>query len=76
MDKRKSHQIYRNHLDISKTKFINETINSGGNDTKRLFEIVSNLTGTRKSNHLPDGVTEDQLVNYLAKLFYEKVKHI
>ena len=65
--------MYKNHVETSKGAFIREKIESCGNNTRQLFATVANITGTKKSNPLPEGVSDEQMADDFAKHFYNKV---
>ena len=67
---------YKHHLELSKQKYIREKIDACGSDSKLLFQTVSQLTGSNKSNPLPEGVSDEQLANDFAQFFFNKVDTI
>ena len=67
--KRTLRNIYKKHLNDAREKFINQAIDSCGNDTRKLFNTVSGLAGKRKANPLPESVGYEQLANDFANFF-------
>ena len=68
--------LYRQHLELSKHSFIRDKITACGSDSKLLFRTVSKLTGSNKSNPLPEGVSDDQLADDFAQFFFNKIDTI
>ncbi|KAJ8039461.1 hypothetical protein HOLleu_17189 [Holothuria leucospilota] len=64
---------YKNHVESSKRAFIRQEFESCGNDTRQLFDTVAKITGTKNSNPLPEGVSDEQLAEDFSKYFYNKV---
>ena len=45
-------------------------------DSKKLYDLVSNLTGTKVVNPLPEHNDSEQLANEFADFFMEKIRKI
>ena len=45
-------------------------------NSKKLYDIVSNLTGTKAVNLLPENNDSEQLANEFADFFMEKIRKI
>ena len=45
-------------------------------DTKSLYSLVANLTGTKSENPLPPNHSDDELANMFADYFMEKIEKI
>ena len=43
-------------------------------DTKGLYSLVANLTGTKSENPLPPNHSDDELANMFADYFMEKIE--
>ena len=44
-----------------------------GNDSKKLFNLINNLTGRVKSNPMPPGRTDETMANEFADFFLGKI---
>ena len=47
-----------------------------GRNSKKLYTLVTNLTGTFKENPLPEGLSNKELAEQFAKFFITKIKKI
>ena len=55
-------RAYKSRLDSSKFKYINDKVGNYGKDSKKLFNLVSSLTGNIKCNIFP-GKSDDLPIN-------------
>jgi hypothetical protein len=67
---------YKDHLTQSKDVHYNNLIAKCGNDSKKLFNIINELTGNRKQKIIPDNTSTDTLSEEFANFFLEKIQHI
>ena len=61
--------------EIKKEK-INTKVLECDKNSKKLYDLVSNLTGTKVVNPLPEPNDSEQLANEFADFFMEKIKKI
>ena len=47
-----------------------------GKDTKKLFDLVNNLTSNKSSNKMPKGQSDSMLAKEFATFFLEKIENI
>ena len=45
-------------------------------DTKKLYKLISNITGTTKVNPLPEALSDKELADKFANFFYNKIVDI
>ena len=73
---------YRQALKWAKKDVMSQQINDYGHDTKALYKLVSELTGSQSSNPLPDPTTEsiaeefaDNFIDKIDKILSDLEKH-
>ena len=59
-----------------KTQTIYETVANCNWDAKKLYSLISYLTGTKVNNSMPEHTDEEQLADEFADFFMEKIKTI
>ena len=47
-----------------------------GHDTKKLYNLVNNMTGRTKTNPMPPGRKDTELANEFADFFLDKIRRI
>ena len=67
---------YVRALSESKVKHINSLIDQCDRDPKKLFQLVSNLTGKNTDNPLPESSSDEELANEFASFFLNKIENI
>ena len=67
---------YTHELNESKSQHINKLIIDCEHDPKKLFQLVSNLTGSKVENPLPEGHTNKDLADSFADFFIGKIEKI
>ena len=70
----KERNIYNRLLTFQKKQMLSKLINNSNKDTKKLFNLVNNLTGSKYSNKMPEGQTDSILAKELATFFHKKLK--
>ena len=73
---RKACDDYRLHLDTSRFHHINDLIKKSEGNTKKLFNIVKDLTGHKNTLVLPDTIPPETLAQDLADFFVKKITDI
>ena len=63
-------------LNYEKTNSISGEILRVKGDSKKLYQVVNELTTSLKENPLPQGLSEDQLAEDFATFFLEKIQKI
>ena len=61
--------------EIKKEKITVKVFKCDG-DSKKLYDLVSNLTGTKADNPLPEHNDSEQLANEFADFFMKKIRKI
>ena len=46
------------------------------NTKKKIYKLISNITGTTKVNHLPETISDKELADKFAYFFYNKIVNI
>ena len=69
-------QKYKRMLRDVKTQTICEKVADYNQDAKKLYSLMSYLTGTKVDNPMPKHTDEDQLVGEFADFFMGKIKTI
>ena len=59
-----------------KTQIICEKMANCNRDAKKLYSLMSYLTGTKVDNPMPEHTDEEQLADEFADFFMEKIKTI
>lgn len=76
----KAYKNERNKLNkmlfAAKKQEISDKVIKCGKDTKKLYSLVNKLTGTKKSNPMPEGKSDAQLAEDFADFFIEKIMNI
>ena len=67
---------YTHELNESKSQHINKLIIDCEHDPKKVFQLVSNLTGSKVENPLPEGHTNKDLADSFADFFIGKIEKI
>ena len=65
-------RAYESRLNSSKFKYINDKVRKCGKDSKKLFNLVSSLTGNIKCNIIPE--KSDKLPNKFMDFFLTKLR--
>ena len=73
---KKEHYKYRCMLHEIKKEKITAKVLECDRDSKKLYDLVSNLTGTKADNPLPEHNDSEQLANEFADFFMEKIRKI
>ena len=68
--------IFKKALYKAKKNSICEKIYDCGKNTKQLYRLVAELTGTTKSNPLPEAISDEQLASEFANFFLGKIQKI
>ena len=69
-------QKYKKMLRDAKTQIICEKVADCNRDAKKLYSLMSYLTGTKVDNPMPEHTDEDQLADEFADFFMGKIKTI
>ena len=69
-------QKYKRMLSNVKTQTICENVADCNQDAKKLYSLMSYLTGTKVDNPMPEQKDEDQLTDEFAEFFMGKIKTI
>ena len=76
----KAYRIERNRynrmLAGSKLRSISNKVKECGSDTKKLYNLVNNITGRVKANPMPTSESEESLAEKFADYFLSKIKGI
>lgn len=67
---------YWYEVDTTKKNFLKLEIECHATDSKYLFKLVNNLTGSESENPLPEGYTDITLANKFASYFLTKIEKI
>jgi hypothetical protein len=67
---------YKDHLTQSKDLHFNQLIAKCGKDSKKLFNVVNQLTGKKKQTTLPDTTSNESLSEEFANFFLSKITDI
>ena len=59
-----------------RTDKITEKVTECAGDTKKLYSLVSYLTGSETENPMPPGKMDDKLAEEFAEFFMQKIKTI
>ena len=73
---KKEQYKYRCMLHEIKKEKITAKVFKCDRDSKKLYDLVSNLTGTKADNPLPEHNDSEQLANEFADFFMEKIRKI
>ena len=57
-------------LKATKKATLSEKIKECGRDSKKLYNFVSNITGTTKTNPMPAASSDEQLANEFAEFLF------
>ena len=67
---------YTNILNYMKCNTIGEKVRDCEGNSKKLYDLVSQLTSTKASNPMPEGKTDSELAEGFASYFKQKIKII
>ena len=67
---------YRNMLNFNRTQAISGAILDVKGDTKKLYQVVNEITGSEKTNPMPSYVHEQDLAEEFAEFFLQKILKI
>ena len=67
---------YKKMLMKSKRDTLKQKVDACGKDTKKLYKLVAELTGTQAENPLPPGKTDQELSEEFADFFISKITKI
>ena len=67
---------YRNMLNYHRTNTISAEILKVKGDTKKLYQVVNEITNTTKHNPFPLGLTDQELADNFANFFLNKILKI
>ena len=67
---------YKDHLNKSKDLHLNNLISNCGNDSRKLFNVVKQLTGKSKQIILPTGSSDNTLAHNFCNFFLNKITKI
>ena len=70
------HNKYKSLLKSIKRKTLTERVDECRHDTKGLYVLVANLTGTKSENPLPSNHSDEDMANMFADYFMEKIEKI
>ena len=73
---KKERDKYRSMLHEIKKEKITAKVLECDRNSKKLYDLVSNLTGTKVVNPLPEHNDSEQLANEFADFFMEKIRKI
>jgi hypothetical protein len=68
--------VYNTMINRAKKEQLSSKIKENEKNTKSLYKIVSDLTGTRTENPMPPGKTDTELANDFADFFINKITTI
>ena len=63
---------YNTVLKFKKNDCLHRIIKTNSNSTRKLFKLVSKITGSSKPNPMPDAQSDKELVNDFAQFFRQK----
>ena len=69
-------KTYKKHLYISRAGYINQAVQNCDADPKKLFALLSELSGKTSSTNLPEHFSEKNLADDFAKYFDTKIEKI
>ena len=67
---------YKSLLKSIKRRTLTEKVDECRHDTKGLYALVANLTGTKSENPLPSNHSDEDMANMFADYFMEKIEKI
>ena len=67
---------YKFMLKNSKISVLSVKVEECGKDSKKLYKLVTELTGGPKENPLPNNIDDEDLANKFANFFLDKIKRI
>ena len=67
---------YKHMLQESKVSVLSAKVEECGKDSKKLYRLITELTGGPKENPFPDNIEENSLANQFAEFFLNKIKNI
>ena len=73
---KKEHNIYNRLLKFRKKQVISGMVIDAGRDTKKLYKIINNITGTKEDNPMPPGDSDMEIAQSFAEYFVEKIDKI
>ena len=73
---KKERNAYNRLLTFQKKQTLSELIKNSGKDTKKLFDLVNNLTSNKPSNKMPEGQSDGMLAKEFATFFLDKIENI
>ena len=73
---KESRSKYAQALNKSKIEHINKLVIDCDHNVKKLFDLVSNLTGSKTENPMPNSESDKVLANTFADFFLEKIDKI
>ena len=68
--------IYNRLLIYTKRQVLREKINNRNGDSKKLYELIMNLSGSKVMNPLPDHNSDMELADEFAQFFITKIDTI
>ena len=60
----------------ARTESLSEKIDECNKDTKKLYSLINNLTGSKTKNSMLDAESDEALANTFADYFMEKISKI
>ena len=67
---------YKYMLENSKVSVLSKKIDECGRDSKKLYKLITELTGGPKENPFPANIDNEDLANKFADFFLNKIKKI
>ena len=63
-------------VEYSQKDAIKDMVKDFGRNSKKLYTLVTNLTGTFKENPLPEGLSNKEVAEQFTEFFITKIKKI
>ena len=73
---KKERNIYNRLLKFKKRQVLSNRVNDLKGDTKALYKLTNNVTGSESSNPMPPNKSDAQLADELADFFLDKIGKI
>ena len=73
---KKECNIYNRFLKFRKKQVISGMVIDAGRDTKKLYKIINNITGTKEDNLMPPGDSDMEIAQGFVEYFVEKIYKI
>ena len=67
---------YTKNLTLTRMKYTQNEITKFKGNLKHLCKLIAELTGSKVENPLPEGLSDEDLVEHFANFFIEKIENI